>query len=367
MIVEENDGNKIMIHAYSTIFNLGHAAVATLLHGPVIIEEKVDGSQISFCRVTDGECYELQVRSKGAMINLLAPEGLFKKAVEILKSIEDKIPVGFTFRGEYLAKPKHNVMVYDRIPANHIIIFDIEYGEQSFCGPEEKKRVAEALGFETVPMMHPVHTTMEIQNPDEIRAFLECESVLGGQKVEGVVIKPAAYDLFGRDKKVLMGKFVSEAFKETHASEWKTLHGPKSSNDVLRELAMTYASPARWQKALVHLREEGKITGSLKDIGELFKAVPPDVLKECEEEIKATLWNWAWPQLRRSVTRGLPEWYKDLLLKKQFEPNEQFPGISSARCDHEFITGEGFASACVKCGNVAAPERDPDSGTLQNL
>jgi hypothetical protein len=35
--------------------------------------------------------------------------------------------------------------------------------------------------------------------------------------------------------------------------------------------------------------------------------------------IKDSLWKWAWPQLRRAVTRGLPEWYKAELMKKQFE------------------------------------------------
>lgn len=327
-----------MINSYPSIFNLGHAAIATLLHGPVLLEEKIDGSQLSFRRVLDEQeitpdqrsipRYSLEVRSKGAVVNTVAPEGMFKKAVEVLLALGDKIPVGYTFRGEFLAKPAHNVLKYDRIPANHIIIFDIERGEQDYLGATEKAELARSLGFETVPLLHPAGTSMEIQSADEIRAFLQLDSVLGGQKIEGVVIKPARYDLFGRDKKVLMGKFVSEAFKETHAAEWKTLHGPKSPGDVLRELAATYASPARWQKALIHLREEGKITDSPKDIGELIAAVPPDVLKECEEEIKAALWKWAWPNIRRSLTRGLPEWYKDILLKKQFEGSGAEPSTT---------------------------------------
>lgn len=313
-----------MISSYSSIYNLGHAAIATLLHGPVLLEEKIDGSQISFRRtyndsVMPSEAHTtLEVRSKGAAINTVAPEGLFKKAVEVLQALGDKIPIGYTFRGEYLAKPAHNVMKYDRVPQNHIIIFDIEKGEQEYLSPTDKKDLATALGFETVPEL----SIGIIESAETIRAFLERESILGGQKIEGVVIKPFAYDLFGRDKKVLMGKFVSEVFKETHAAEWKTLHGPKSPGDVLREVAATYASPARWQKALIHLREQGKITDSPKDIGELMAAVPLDVLKECEEEIKAALWKWAWPNIRRSLTRGLPEWYKDVLLKLQFEPRE---------------------------------------------
>ena len=319
-----------MISSYPSIYNLGHAAIATLLHGPVIVEEKIDGSQISFGRTyRDSVCpheafTDLHIRSKGAVINTFAPEGMFKKAVEFLLSIQDKLPVGVTFRGEFLSKPKHNVLAYERVPQNNIIIFDVEVGEQKFLGWFEKEHMARNLGLETVPMLT---GGCVIETPEELRAFLETDSCLGGQKIEGVVIKPVKYDLFGRDKKVLMGKFVSEAFKEVHAAEWKTLHGPKSSNDILRELAVTYASPARWQKALIHLREEGKITDSPKDIGELMKAVPPDVEKECREAILEALWKWAWPNLRRSLTRGLPEWYKDLLLKKQFESTDSTAGV----------------------------------------
>jgi hypothetical protein len=331
-----------MISSYPSIYNLGHAAIATLLHGPVLLEEKIDGSQISFRRVYNDSVWPtdhnstLEVRSKGAVINTVAPEGMFKQAVEILKSIENEIPVGYTFRGEYLAKPKHNVMAYDRVPRNHIIIFDVEKGEQEFLGTVEKMELAETLGFETVPVLD----AGMINSPEEIRRHLDEESILGGQKIEGVVIKPQHYDLFGRDKKVLMGKFVSESFKETHAAEWKSEHGPKSSNDILRELAMNYASPARWQKALIHLREVGKITDSLRDIGELIAAVPPDVLKECEGEIKEALWKWAWPNLRRALTRGLPEWYKDVLLKKQFEQIALVPGAEVA-AGVEVLENEG--------------------------
>lgn len=37
-----------MIESYPKIYNMGHAAIAELLLGEVTVEEKVDGSQISF-------------------------------------------------------------------------------------------------------------------------------------------------------------------------------------------------------------------------------------------------------------------------------------------------------------------------------
>lgn len=301
-----------MIPSYSSIYNLGHAAIADLLKSPVIVEEKIDGSQFSFTKqVSDGE---LICRSKGARINMLAPEGMFIKAVEFVQANEARLTPGLVYRGEYLRSPKHNVLVYDRIPNNHVMIFDIERGEQTFCPAAEKVTEAGLVDLECVPVLFEGMLT----DVTLLRELLARESVLGGQKIEGVVIKPANYDLFGRDKKVLMGKFVSEAFKEVHAAEWKKDHATKGPGEIIQILAAIYATPARWAKALIHLREAGVIENSPKDIGALMAEVPPDVLKECEAEIREQLFQWAWPQLRRSLTRGLPQWYKNELMALQF-------------------------------------------------
>lgn len=151
------------------------------------------------------------------------------------------------------------------------------------------------------------------------RTLIDRESVLGGQKIEGVVIKPRNYDLFGKDKKVLMGKFVSEAFREVHAESWEKEHKNKSQNDILQSLKSKYGTSARWQKAVIHLKEKGVIQNAPQDIGNIMKEVPDDILKECEQDIKNDLFAWAWPSLRRMTTHGLPEWYKEELAKFQFQ------------------------------------------------
>ena len=67
------------------------------------------------------------------------------------------------------------------------------------------------------------------------------------------------------------------------------------------------------------LQERGLLEGSPRDIGALIKEVPADISKECADEIKDKLFAWAWPHIQRMTTRGLPEWYKEQLLKQQFE------------------------------------------------
>jgi hypothetical protein len=311
-------------HSYPSIYTLGHSAIADLLTGPVWVEEKVDGSQFSFGvseEVLPGEEHHgyqrvLRVRSKGAILHPDAPEKMFTEAVETAKRLAPMLRPGWTYRGEYLKTPRHNGLAYDRIPKQHVILFDINSGHETYLSQDDKRAEAERLGLEVVPLL----SAGVIPSIDAFRAFLETESVLGGQQIEGVVVKPRDYDKFGRDKKVLLGKFVSESFKEVQAKAWKADN--PTNRDVLDRLGETYGTQARWNKAVLHMRERGQIEDSPRDIGKLIAEVPDDIRKECEDEIKAKLFEWAWPHLRRQVTRGLPEWYKNELLKLQFERSE---------------------------------------------
>jgi hypothetical protein len=299
-------------HSYPSIYAIGHRYLKDLLLDPVIVEEKIDGSQFSFGKFLDETGAEfLRCRSKGCQLNVDCPDKMFQKAVDTAKELFPILNLGWTYRGEYLAKPKHNTLAYERTPNKFVILFDINTAEEEYLNYEEKKLEAERLGLETVPL---VHLGM-VDNIELFRSFLDKQSILGGQKIEGVVVKN--YNRFGKDKKALMGKFVSEAFKEVHGGEWRK-NNP-TSGDIINNLILKYKTPARWAKALQHLAEAGQITDSPKDIGILMKEVPVDVLKECEQEIKDELFAHAWKHISRGLSGGLPEWYKDELLKKQFE------------------------------------------------
>lgn len=301
-------------HSYPSIFNLGHRQIADLLIVPVYVEEKVDGSQFSF---GIDEAGDVHVRSKGASLNIDAPEKMFTKAVETVLVLKSELHPGWTYRGEYMAKPKHNTLAYNRAPSKNIIIFDINTGEADYLSWSSKAAEAERLGLEVVPLLF----NGILSDVSILRELLDKESILGGQKIEGVVIKQQNASLFGPDKKALLGKFVSEAFKEIHAGEWKK-NNP-TSTDIIQDIANSLKTPARWQKAVIHLREAGHIEDSPKDIGKLMKEVPTDILKEMESEIKDRLFAYSWPKISRMVIAGLPEWYKEELIKKQFEATGQ--------------------------------------------
>jgi len=296
-----------MINSYPTVFAIGHKAIEGLFSGNVIVEEKVDGSQFSF-GVIDGQ---LECRSKGKQLILDAPEKMFIKAVTTVRELEPLLHPDWIYRGEYLNSPKHNTLAYDRVPVKNIIGFDIVTGPETYLTPEEKRAEFERIGLEVVPLLYSgVVSGMEMFND-----LLTRVSVLGGTKIEGVVVKN--YELFTVEKKVALGKYVSEAFKEVHEGDWKQRN--PTSADVIEELSRKYKTPARWIKAVQHLKETGKLEGSPRDIGSLMIEVPEDIKKECEEEIKQALFDHFWPKMRRIAISGLPEWYKQELARSAFE------------------------------------------------
>lgn len=295
-----------MIHGYPSIYQIGHRAISDIFKGDVIIEEKVDGSQFSF-GVINGE---VECRSKGKQLILDAPEKMFQKAVDYVRSIAPDLTWGWTYRGEFLSTPKHNSLAYSRVPQNHIVIYDIDTGLEEYMTWEDKANEARRIGLETVPIFF----QGVVSDFSQFQSFLSAESFLGGAQIEGVVVKN--YSLFTQEKKVAMGKYVSEAFKEVHQKEWKKTN--PSGRDIETLLIEAYRSEARWQKAVQHLKEQGLLEGSAKDIGLLIREIPQDILKECEEEIKKQLFDHYWSKIARGSVRGLPEWYKEQLAKTAF-------------------------------------------------
>ena len=299
------------LRSYPKVYNLGHRNILTLLDGDVVVEEKVDGSQFSFGVDVDGF---LHMRSRKTAIDLADVPKLFAPAAETVRGLHDAelLERGWSYRGETLAKPKHNTLVYNRVPNGNVIIFDIDRGQEDFLNPQERADEADRLGLESVP----VFLLGSLQSKDELMALLDKESILGGPCIEGVAIK--AYGRFGEDGKTLMGKHVSEAFKETHNKDWKARNPNRT--DVVEKIIETLRNPVRWEKAIQHLRERGELLDSPVDIGPLLKEINQDVLAEEKDFICKQLFEWAWKKggIAKGLTRGFPEWYKERLMARQF-------------------------------------------------
>lgn len=297
-------------HSYPKIYNFGHRGLRNLQDGEIVIQEKIDGSFFAFGVYLD----QLKWRSKAVE---MTTDKNFEPAVNAIKAVEHLLLPDHMYCGEYLRTPGHNTQTYGRIPKNHIILFDIKRGDEDYLSPDEAKAEAERLGFEFVPYATMPGCTL---SAEVLHEYMQKDSILGGdRKPEGVVVKN--YAQYGIDKKVLMGKHVSEAFKESHRVEWKVKN--PLQGDILQSLRNAYTTEARWQKAVGYLRDAGQLTDSPKDIGPMLKRIQQDVKEECADEIKNALFKWAWPNIERSIINGAPQWYKEKLLSKQFEQESE--------------------------------------------
>jgi hypothetical protein len=132
------------------------------------------------------------------------------------------------------------------------------------------------------------------------------KSALGGVEIEGVVVKN--HRQFGADDKPLMAKVVRDGFKELNSGEWRAAN--PTPTDIREALGRLVSTPARWQKAVQRLRDAGKLTESVKDIGPAIKELQSDIDAECKDLIIERLLAWALPTIRRRASGGFPDWYK---------------------------------------------------------
>jgi hypothetical protein len=251
----------------------------------------------------------LVCRSKSTEINQIEP-GMFKQAVDTACRLETAglLAPGMVFQCEYLAKPKHNVLAYARVPNGYLVLFDVCRGD-SYCDQEHTQEWADILGLERVPVLF-TGKLSEFDAPAKIQELLNTDSVLGGQKIEGVVIKNYSKSHGERENHPLTAKVVSDAFKERVATKPRN---PKKCGDELQGIINALRTEARWVKAVGHLRDSGALQDSPKDIGPLMKELSIDLETEETEWIKEALFEAFRKQILKGATDGFPQWYLKLI------------------------------------------------------
>lgn len=295
--------------SFPKVWALGQPHIKELFKDRVEITEKVDGSQIGF-GLFDGELF---VRSKGVRGIQDDPPDMFKPAVEHIKANQHHLIPGAMYWAETLKDKKHNTLTYSRTPKGYLVLLAIEFPGRGFSPWERVKFEADNLGCEAVRLLYEGEWAKSV---NDLKDFLEQESFLGGSKVEGIVVKNYNRDnmIGGQYVPFLAGKLVSEKFKEKHQTTWKKENTGKGK---FEDLCESYRNENRWNKAVQHLAEAGKLENSPRDIGELIKEVKRDIQEEEKEEIKERLWKIFSEEIIRNSTKGFAEWYKEKLLEQQ--------------------------------------------------
>jgi len=302
-----------MLPSYPKVWGFGHRHCKDIFsRGKVYLQEKVDGSQFTFMRVGD----EVFYKSRRCELYATSTDKLFIGAISFIEDMKFDLPEGYIFRGEAIATPRHNTLEYARVPAKNVIIFDIQPSNGDWMSPYDAQNLAVSLGFEFVPIFHyDLAEAWKIDNFKEVMEELtKKESVLGKANIEGVVFKNYDVDNGMGIGEPCFAKYVREEFKEVN----NKVHKKTTKIELLERIKMMFATEARWDKSIQHLNEDGKLLWEPRDIGNLIFEIQKDVEEECKDEIKALLWAEFWPQIKRKVTAGFPEYYKEKLLEKQF-------------------------------------------------
>ena len=301
-----------MIKAFPKIFSIGTDYIKNIFENKVEITEKIDGSAFSFGKIDD----ILYLRSKGEQLFPESPVKMFKEGIDYILSIEDKILNNTIYFCEYLKKPKHNVLKYDRIPQNHLILFGVSDNTGTFFRKEHKElsKFAKDLDIDVVPLIYKGN----IKNADELLKMLERKSILGDIDIEGIVVKnyKQPFLLGGQPIPLMMGKFVSEKFKEVHRKNWGKNNTGKGKWETFKE---SFLTNARWDKSIQHLKEKDELENTPRDIGKLIKEIQNDVEEEEKENIKNFLWKEFGNEVLRYSIKGFPEYYKTKILKNSFK------------------------------------------------
>lgn len=296
-----------MIPAFPKIFALGQIYIKYILQDYIEITEKIDGSAFSFAKLGG----QVHMRSKRAVIHKNMADQMFDKAHDYVLSVQDRLVDEKIYYVEYLRKPKHNTIAYERIPMNGMALYGVsDHASGAFVSEyADLAEYAVNIGIDVVPLLY----LGKLATVESLKGLLDRKSVYGNVDIEGIVIKNYERSMEIAEKffPIMCGKFVSEKYKEV-SGDWKRDHTNVGRWEGYKK---AFRTEARWIKAIHHLRDDGSLDNAPSDIGNLIKEVQRDITDEHKSEIQEFLWNHFGKEVLRISTAGLPEFYKTYLME----------------------------------------------------
>lgn len=278
------------------------------------IQEKVDGSQLSFC--LDAFTGELRFFNRGK--EKVAPyQKVFLRTITALQARLKNVDVDpdLVFHGEAVGSRKHNVTVYQRVPRYGFVLFGAQRGTE-YLNLDELRKVATRYDLELVHVIY--ENKDENLNPyEKISKLMETriESALGGE-AEGLVLKHPAFVKPNGAISTSKFKFVYPQFKEVHRKKQKK--AVSTPEDFLHDLVSWFNQDAWMSKAVFRLRDNGVIDPDCKDEEQrrrdrvrVQREMARDITEECADLLREELWQFFGPLVVKRVVKGAVEKYAE--------------------------------------------------------
>lgn len=306
---------------YPKILHIGAPLVSTIFNNEVEITEKVDGSQ---CRIELTED-SVMVGSKNQGI---ADHNMFEIAHDQGERIHKEtdwrtLGSKVTLFCEFLNKPNHNTIKYDRVPLNNLYLFGAMVGDtQDHMVTGGLIEMADHLEIDPPNVI----ICGMVESVGELNEFMTHQSYLGGSVVEGVVIKNynRTYDPLQVHSQEYIGypmaaKYVRDDFTVSNAKQWNTLSRKKGVDSLVDRFFIE----ARFRKTIQHLCEDGKIEYQKKDLQFLIPEFFDDLMDEKKDEMTRMIMGEIFKALRRRASGYVVKAWIDYLAERQFEDGDE--------------------------------------------
>lgn len=201
------------IMRYQHVERLGSENVEGLLDkGPIVIQEKLDGANLTVGVADDGQSVICSRRQLIGTFDNAAGQGDFRGAVEYIRNHEGinsllDIDSDWVLRGEWLVKHTLN---YPGSAWNEFYVFDVQQViDGQYVPVWEYESVLHDFGVAMVPLIAVFEAPLTV---DQLITLADRDSEFGGIRAEGIVIK--RYDFVNRFGRTQWGKIVAADFRE---------------------------------------------------------------------------------------------------------------------------------------------------------
>lgn len=271
------------------------------------LQEKADGSNLWFHINRASQTRDIVFGNKTKVVK---ENPVWKKTIHGIRQLDMQIPLNdnYDYFGESITKRDHGKIMYDTTPPYWFILFDIfDHTTGKYLHYEDVQKEANRLGIMMAKVIYDNAKTNDDRSVvdivkdtiDRIESG-EIQSCLGGC-VEGVVIKHPAFTVDG-EISYRRQKCVTSAFKEMKATKFVKY---SDFNDSLTAIGDKFATEARWHKAYMRAKENGKLTKNInKCIKYLIDDLDADLVKERVEMIKDDIFDLFKDDLEKARENG---------------------------------------------------------------
>lgn len=295
------------------------------------IQEKLDGSQMSFAFINDN----LVFFNRGREINQEAPDDVFHKAIGMLKCHLAKIAKtnpdllkNRIFHGEVIGKLRHNKIVYERTPRFYFVLFDIYDEETASWLPHTKlAEIGQSLELEIIQLYWFGDVTSDENSLQKIAKDIvarmetgEFRSMLGGIP-EGIVVKNPKFHNIAKNKdSATKIKHVRTQFKELHHLKSAPLVALPDANAIFDRIMACFPKEPRWAKSIQRLRDQSRLFPETeKNVPMLLRDIKRDLKEECSDIFMEYVRLELLPFFLEKFTVGFEEYYNACTQKDSIE------------------------------------------------